>query len=110
VTAARFAFRLRGEGRVEVAAYGLADAEHRVEKELGALFPAARVEVTEVARAGEGRIVEELVVRYRVSLAAEGEGESAAEARRAALAPLRAAAAGTRFERIAWSFLEEGER
>lgn len=110
MTAARFAFRVRGEGRVEVAAYGLADAEHRVEKELGALFPAARVEVTEVARAGEGRIVEEFGVRYRVSLAAHGEAASEDGARRAALGPLRAAAAGTRFERIAWAFEPEGKR
>ena len=37
---------VRGAGRVELAAYGLADAEHQVEKELRALWPDAVVELT----------------------------------------------------------------
>lgn len=90
--------RLRGTGRVELAAYGLADAEHRVEKELGALWPGSRVEVLEVARAGEGRIVEAFRVHYRVTgdLPAGAEADPVA----AALRSLRTRFEGTRFERI----------
>ena len=44
------AVAVRGTGRVELPAYGLADAEHQVEKELRALWPGATVEVTDVAR------------------------------------------------------------
>lgn len=103
----RFRVAVRGAGRVELAGYGMADAEHRVEKELAALWPAAAVEVLEVARAGDGRIVEEFGVRYRLAGAEEVEAESAAAARRAVLRGLRARFDGTRFARVAWEPVED---
>jgi hypothetical protein len=90
---------LRGTGRVEVAAYGLADAEHQVEKELRALWPAGKVEVLDISRAGgSGRIVEEFTVRFRIRgrQPVEGGPEAAVEAVRS----VRARFTGTRFERI----------
>jgi len=93
--------RLRGSGRVEVAAYGLADAEHRVEKELHRLWAGCRVDILEVGRPGGGaRIVEEFVVRYRVEGSAEVEAESADAAREGALRKVRGGFAGSRFGRI----------
>ena len=93
---------VKGSGRVEVAAYGLADAEAQVEKEIRAAWPEARVEVVEVARTGEGRIVEAFAVAYRLrgSVPVEAEGEE--EARKAAFRWLRERFAGTRHARIAW--------
>lgn len=93
---------LSGGGRVEVAAYGLADAEHQVEKEIAALWPEAAVEVTEVSRAGSGTIVEEFAVRYRVRGMVTMEAASPAEARSAALRVLRDRFAASRYARIAW--------
>ena len=96
---------VRGSGQVELAAYGLADAEHQVEKELRALWPdAAAVDVTDVARTDEAsRIVEEFRVRYRVRgvvlVVAEKEEE---DARKAALRMMRDHFIGSRFERITW--------
>jgi len=94
---------LKGSGRVELAAYGVADAEHQVEKEVRAAWPEARVEVLEVSRAGaQGRIVEEFAVRYRVRGTVTVEVEDAKEARRSALREVRGRLAGTRHARIAW--------
>jgi hypothetical protein len=94
---------LRGTGRAEVAAYGVADAEHLVEKELAAAWPGARVEILELARQGEpGRIVEEFTVRYRVSGTVAVEAESPEAARREALRQLRERLAPTRHRRIEW--------
>jgi hypothetical protein len=94
---------LKGSGRVELAAYGVADAEHQVEKEVRAAWPEARVEVLEVSRAGaQGRIVEEFAVRYRVRGTVTVEVEDAKEARRTALREVRGRLAGTRHARIAW--------
>ena len=94
---------VRGAGRVELAAYGLADAEHQVEKEVRALWPDASVDVLDVARADErSRIVEESRVRYRVRGALPVDADSAEDARKAALRQLRERFAGSRFERIAW--------
>jgi hypothetical protein len=94
--------RVRGRGRVELAAHGVADAEHRVEKELAALFPEGAVTVTEVARAGEGRIVEEFAVGYALRGVVEPAAASPDDAPRAALRELRARFEGTRFARVAW--------
>lgn len=94
---------LKGSGRVELAAYGMADAEHQVEKEVRAAWPEARVEVTEVSRAGaEGRIVEEFAVRYRVRGTVTVQVDDEKEARRAALREVRGRLEGTRHARIAW--------
>jgi hypothetical protein len=94
---------LRGAGRVELPAYGLADAEHQVEKEIRALWPDAAVDVLDVARADEAsRIVEEFRVRYRIRTAVSVQADTAADARRQALRLLRERFAGSRFERVAW--------
>ena len=94
--------RLRGTGRVDVPAYGIADAEHLVEKELSRAWPDARVEILQVGRSeGEGRIVEGFAVSYRIR-AEVVAGGPASEAFRIARAKLE----GTRYGRTEW---EEGE-
>ena len=98
---------VRGSGRVELAAYGLADAERQVEKELHALWPEAAVDILELARTDPGaRIVEEFAVRYRVRGAVEVEEATPVAARRAVLRDLRERFTGTRFSRIAWDLAE----
>ena len=99
----RYTVRAEGRGRAELPAYGLADAEHQVEKEVVRALPSARVEVLDVQRTEEaGRIVEEFRVRYRVLVAAEVEADSPDEARRVVLRDFRAALEGTRHRRIEW--------
>jgi hypothetical protein len=94
---------VRGTGRVELAAYGVADAEHQVERELRECWPGARVELLEVARTlPEPRIVEEFAVRYRLRGTVAVEAERDDDARRAAFRALRERFAGTRHARIAW--------
>jgi hypothetical protein len=94
---------VKGSARVELAAYGVADAEHQVEKELRALWPGARIVVLEVARSDpQPRIVEEFAVRYTIRGTVPVAAESDAEARRAAFRHLRERFAGTRHERIVW--------
>lgn len=98
--------RVRGRGRVEVAAYGLADAEHRVEKELARLWPEAHVEVLEVRRPqGEPRIVEEFEVSYRVTAVVSVEAPSRESAPSEAFRLVRGRLQGSRFQRME---LEEG--
>jgi hypothetical protein len=92
-----------GTARVELAAYGVADAEHQVEKELRELWPEARVDLLEVARTlPEPRIVEEFAIRYRIRGTVPVEAESDDDARRAAFRALRQRFAGTRHDRVAW--------
>lgn len=94
---------VKGGGRVELAAYGIADAEHQAEKEIRAAWPAARISIVEVSRSAPGeRIVEEFAIRYRVFGTVTVDAESTDEARRLALRDLRAKFEGTRFVRIAW--------
>lgn len=93
-------------GRVELPAYGLADAEHQVEKEILALVPDAQVDVTDVGRVDErSRIVEEFRVSYRIRAVVEVQAASPAEAGRTALRQLRERFAGSRYERVAWTVL-----
>lgn len=100
---------VRGTGRVELPAYGLADAEHQVEKEIHALWPDATVDVLDVGRVDQrSRIVEEFRVHYRVRTAVEAEAESPAEARKTALRMLRERFAGSRYARVAWEVVEAG--
>ncbi|HEX5726854.1 MAG TPA: hypothetical protein VFX98_15365 [Longimicrobiaceae bacterium] len=87
---------------MELAAYGLGDVEHQVEKEVRGAWEGAAVEVLEVTRLGEARIVEEFAVRYRVSGVVEVEAESPAAARKQALRELRRRFDGTRHARIEW--------
>lgn len=94
---------LRGDGRVELPAYGLADAEHQVEKEIRALWPQASVDVLDVARSeGASRIVEEFRVRYRVRGTVSVTAPTQDEARRTALRDLRERFNGSRFELVTW--------
>ncbi|HET7229370.1 MAG TPA: hypothetical protein VFJ16_05175 [Longimicrobium sp.] len=103
----RYGVAVKGGGRVELAAYGIADAEHQVEKEIRAAWPPARAEVVEVARASPGqRIVEEFAIRYRVSGTVDVDAETADEARRAAMRTLRERFDGTRYSRIVWDAAE----
>lgn len=105
----RYSVRAEGRGRAALPAYGLADAEHQVEKEIVRAWPEARVEVTEVVRAeAPGRIVEEFAVSYRVHAPVEVEADSADEARRDALRALRAAFEGSRHRRIEWLDVKVG--
>ncbi|HEX2091673.1 MAG TPA: hypothetical protein VHG28_04690 [Longimicrobiaceae bacterium] len=105
--AGAYTVRAEGRGRVELPAYGMADAEHQVEKELLRAWPDARTEVLEVIRAETaGRIVEEFRVAYRVSAAVSVEASSPDEAKREALRRLRAAFEGTRYRRIEWAKVE----
>jgi hypothetical protein len=86
-----------------VVAYGLADAEHLVEKEIRQRLPDATVEVTGIERVpGSGQIAEEFRAEYCVRAAVEAEGEDAASARRAALVHMRERLAGSRYQRIEW--------
>ncbi len=102
--------RLRGAGRVELPAYGVADAEHQIEKEITRAWPEARVEVTEIGRAAHsGRIVEEFAVGYRVQGMLQVTASSASEARTLALRQLRQRFAPTRFGRMNWERVEVGE-
>lgn len=98
--------RARGRGRVEVPAYGVADAEHQVEKEILRAWPDARVEVLEIGRAGASRIVEEFAVAYRVEAVVRVEADAPDEARREALRRLRAAFEGTRHRHVEWTRVE----
>jgi hypothetical protein len=95
--------RLRSTGVVEVPAYGLADAEHQVEKEIRAAWPGVRVEILDVSRpGGPPRIVEELRVRYRVTGSVMVDADSSAAALREALRTLRDRFSPTRYHRIEW--------
>lgn len=93
--------RVRGHGRAEVAAYGVADAEHQTERELLRAWPEARVIVQEVRRREEaGRIVETFSVGFRVEGWVDGEGSDAAAAERHAFRQVRERLKGTRFRGV----------
>jgi hypothetical protein len=95
--------RIRGRGRVQLPAYGLADAEHRVEKEISRLLPTARVQVLDVARAEGGRrIVEEFTVSYRLDDTLRVEATSPDAARTAAFRRARDLIADSRYFRTEW--------
>jgi hypothetical protein len=95
--------RVRGRGRVQLPAYGLADAEHRVEKEISRLWPGTLVQVLDVARGeGEARIVEEFTVAYRLENTLRVEADSPESARAAAFRAARALLADSRYFRTEW--------
>lgn len=100
-----FAVGVRGRGRATVAAYGLADAEHLVQKEIARAWPAARVAVSGVTRTGPGRIVEELAVDYVVSAVVEVDAASQEEATGAAFRRARQLLSDTRYHMTAWERL-----
>jgi hypothetical protein len=90
---------------VEVAGYGVADAEHLVEKALGRLWPEGRITVANITREGPPRIVEEFEVEYRLEGTVEVEAESPEEASREAFRELRQRMDGSRYARTAWEAL-----
>lgn len=93
---------MRGRGRVTVAAYGMADAEAQVEKELGRLWPGAVVQVEEVSRQGPPRIVEEFEVGYWVRGVAVVDVEHEHDAPGAAFRQLQDRFEGSRFSHTSW--------
>lgn len=97
---------LRGRARVEVAAFGLADAEHLVEKELVRLWPAARVRVLDVRRGEAARIVEEFTVSYRLEAVLRVTADRREEAPSTAFRRARRLLAGTRYQRTKWEAVE----
>lgn len=98
----RVRVRVRGRGRVQIAAFGIADAEHQVEKELHRLWPAAQVRIGDISRAETGRIVEEFAVGYLLEGALEITASNPEEAPRAAFRQLRAMLAEGRYRRTEW--------
>jgi hypothetical protein len=95
---------VRGIGRVELPAYGVADAEHRVEKEIRALLSDSRVEILRVERpVNSDRIVEEFTVGYRIVRQTKVEADTQEKARSAAFRESRARLAGSRYLRTEWS-------
>lgn len=105
----RYRVRVRGEGRVVVAGYGVADAEHRVEKELGRLWPGARVSIRDVARSDDReRIVEEFEVGFRLEGEVQAEAESAERAVREAFREARTRLEGSRYWKTSWESVEAG--
>ena len=91
---------LRGLGRVEVAAYGIADAEHLVEKELLRIWPHATVRILDVSRSDAPAIVEHLSVAFRLTVTLATEADEPAAANREALRTARERLAGSRYERV----------
>ena len=85
-----------------MAAYGIADAEHLVEKELALLWPEATVVIGGISRIGPARIVEEFRIGYRIRGTVEVEADTPAEAVPAAFRALQQRTSGSRFERTVW--------
>lgn len=95
--------RVRGRGRVLVSAYGIADAEHLVEKELARLCPEAAVRIEEISRAGPHRIVEEFDVTYIIDSVVEVTANSEKEAVAAAFRQARHRLEGSRYAGTRWN-------
>jgi hypothetical protein len=107
VSAVLYPVRVRGRGEVEVPAYGVADAEHLVEKEVGRLWPGARVQISSVARLpGGGRIVEQFSLVYLLEGVLEVEAESQPDAHRAAFRAAREKLASSRYLQTRWEAVE----
>lgn len=99
----RFTVPVRGRGRVSVAAFGIADAEHLVQKEIRRAWPDARIDVLGVTRTADPRIVEELSVEYLVSGALEVEAVSDEKAASPAFRQARRLLSDTRYRLTEWS-------
>lgn len=103
----RFLARVSGEGTAEIPAYGSADAEARLEKELSRALPSAVLRILTLRRVDpDPRIVEAFAVDYRLTADVWVEEEDLESARRAAFVAARRALEGTRFARIAWRKVE----
>lgn len=93
---------MRGDGRISIAAYGSADAELRVEKEITTLWPEAVVSILRIGRAADsaGRIVEDFEVTYRIDASVDVGDASAKAAPGVAFRSARAHFAGTPYNRM----------
>lgn len=100
-----FSIEVRGRGRAIVAAYGLADAEHLVQKEIARAWPEARVTIVGVSRVGRSRIVEDLEVQYVITAAVEIEEDTHEKATGAAFRRARQMLSDTRYRMTAWERL-----
>lgn len=99
-----FPVRVRGTGQAEVAAHGVADAEHLVQKELGRLWPAARAEVVDIHRAGgAGRLVEDFRVSYWLEGVVMTDAATEDEAPRTAFRLASEFLSGSRYQHTEWS-------
>ena len=88
---------------MELPAYGIADAEHVLEKEIARLWPDARLQILGTARVGEpGRIVEEFSLSYLLEAVVEVEGETRKEAESAAFRAARARLEESRYRLTRW--------
>jgi hypothetical protein len=103
----RFSIRVRGSGRAEVTANSIADAEHRVEKEIGRLWDGVRVRIRGVAWLDEAeRITGEYDVEYGLEGSVEVDAEDSETARTTAYRQARERFAGTRYWLVAWDSAE----
>lgn len=99
----RYRIHLSGHGHVEVAAYGTADAEHLVGKEILRAWPDARVEVLQISRPeGHARIAEEFTVRYRVYAVVQRSAATPTAAERDAFRAARERFRNTRYRGTEW--------
>lgn len=97
-----FSVPVRGTGRVTVAAYGIADAEHLVEKEISRAIPGARVSVLEVRREGAPSIVEEFGIEYVIRADLSVPADDPGTAKGAAFRHARHLLSGTRYGLTEW--------
>jgi hypothetical protein len=100
--------RLRGRGRVELAATSFDDVEHQVVKELERLFSGVAVSIEEIRRSsgGQHHIAGEFVVRFGLRVELEVLPNRAAQARHEALRLARQRLAKTRFRFISWERID----
>jgi hypothetical protein len=98
-----FEIGVEGRGTVVLPAFGLADAEHRVEKEIQKRLPGSTVSIHTVERpAGSSRIVEEFSVTYSLRVRLPVNAMDSDAALPAAFRAVRDALIGTRYERTRW--------
>jgi hypothetical protein len=102
---------VRGTGRLEIAAAGIADAEHQLARIVERFCPGCRLTVLEIRRAlGESRIAEHFRLYYRLEMGFSIESISPVEARRTAFRHARARAEDTELKMVEWEevVLREG--
>jgi hypothetical protein len=102
---------VRGTGWLEIAAAGIADAEHQLARLVERFCPGCRLTVLEIRRAlGESRIAEHFRLHYHLEMGFSVESLSPVEARRTALRHARSRVEGTEFWMVEWEkvVLREG--
>ncbi len=103
----RYHALLVGSGVASIEAFGSADAEARLEKEVARALPGASLLIRALRRTEETpRIVEGFDAEYLLRVRIDMEGNDEEGARRAAFASARQALSGTRFARVAWERAE----